>query len=75
MVRGSKAHAGGGGRAAPRSMFETFALEPIWRAYSVCEGEDVQVGVVGVLSGWVCCTTVCRAWWVGEDIVLWLSVL
>jgi hypothetical protein len=24
-------------------MFEQFALEPIWRAYSVCEGEDVQV--------------------------------
>lgn len=42
VVRGSKARAGG--RTAPRSMFEQFALEPIWRAYSVCEGEDVQVG-------------------------------
>jgi hypothetical protein len=41
VVRGSKARAGG--RTAPRSMFEQFALEPIWRAYSVCEGEDVQV--------------------------------
>lgn len=40
VVRGSKARAGG--RSAPRSMFEQFALEPIWRAYSVCEGEDVQ---------------------------------
>lgn len=43
MVRGSKARAASGGRNAPRSMFEQFALEPIWRAYSVCEGEDVQV--------------------------------
>lgn len=44
VVRGSKARAASGsGRSAPRSMFEQFALEPIWRAYSVCEGEDVQV--------------------------------
>lgn len=30
------------GKAKP--MFVQFALEPIWKAYSVCEGEDVQVG-------------------------------
>lgn len=52
MVRGSKAHAGGGGRAAPRSMFETFALEPIWRAYSVCDGEEVQVSSEGGMYVW-----------------------
>lgn len=43
-MRGSKARSGASGRSAPRTMFEQFALEPIWRAYSVCEGEDLQVG-------------------------------
>lgn len=43
VVRGSKARSGASGRSAPRTMFEQFALEPIWRAYSVCEGEGLQV--------------------------------
>ncbi len=53
MVRGSKARAASGsGRSAPRSMFEQFALEPIWRAYSVCEGEDIQVRGDGGVIAW-----------------------
>lgn len=31
------------GRGQPRTMFVQFALEPLWRAYSVCEGEPLQV--------------------------------
>jgi hypothetical protein len=46
VVKGSKARsAAAGSRSAPRTMFEVFALEPVWRAYSVCEGEDVQASM------------------------------
>jgi hypothetical protein len=61
VVRGSKARAAAGGRSAPRSMFEQFALEPIWRAYSVCEpeGEGVQVrgGVFSIRQHFAVCST------------------
>ncbi|WIA32200.1 hypothetical protein OEZ86_003049 [Tetradesmus obliquus] len=35
----ARGRAGQGGR---RTMFVTFALEPLWRAYSVCDGEDAK---------------------------------
>jgi len=45
VVRGSKARAAGAGKTGcHKTMFEQFALEPVWRAYSVCDGEDAQVG-------------------------------
>ncbi|KAG2498450.1 hypothetical protein HYH03_003706 [Edaphochlamys debaryana] len=46
VVRASK-RAGGGGKLKP--MFVQFALEPLWKAYSVCDpGEDVA-GVLGAI--------------------------
>jgi ribosome assembly protein 1 len=33
-----------GGAGARKAMFVTFALEPVWKAYSVCDGEDAKVG-------------------------------
>lgn len=32
-----------GARASGKTMFVQFCLEPIWKAYSVCDGESVQV--------------------------------
>ena len=45
----SRGSAAAAGKVKP--MFVQFALEPIWKAYGVCEGEDVQVG-----QGFYCCT-------------------
>lgn len=63
---------GGQGR---RTMFVTFALDPIWRAYSVCEGEDIKVGCLHAhgrvsLGGgcWSCMHDyeACHGWRVGK---------
>eukprot|EP00879_Flechtneria_rotunda_P027153 GHRR01029027.1.p1 GENE.GHRR01029027.1~~GHRR01029027.1.p1 ORF type:complete len:303 (+),score=101.08 GHRR01029027.1:1-909(+) len=34
-----------------KTMFVQFALDPLWRAYSVCEGEDVQAVLGPIVSG------------------------
>ncbi|GLC55413.1 hypothetical protein PLESTB_000984700 [Pleodorina starrii] len=47
VVRSARKGGGGGGKLKP--MFVQFALEPIWKAYSVCDpGEDVG-GVLGAI--------------------------
>jgi ribosome assembly protein 1 len=32
-----------GGQGARRTMFVAFALDPVWKAYCVCDGEDAKV--------------------------------
>ncbi|GFR43096.1 hypothetical protein Agub_g3927, partial [Astrephomene gubernaculifera] len=47
VVRSSRRGGGGSGGSKLKPMFVQFALEPIWKAYSVCDaGEDVA-GVLG----------------------------